>query len=1143
MQIIKTVGDINEKIKDNYNKEYKELIKKIEDNENLFFEILKEKRAITFFLGAGISMAYGLKSWEKLADTLLKECLLLEEKEIRMTPHELNIALEKYNAKEKITIASNILGEKKYIEILKKETKFEKEKEHIKENTKNNKDVHVLEILSKINKSKNSKDIRFITTNIDRLLEEYLYENREDKNIFYDFKNKEEGYKDRNEKICKIHGCVGEEKSIVFTPKEYFDLYNKDSIRDFLKKERNKAEIIFIGKELEPEIMQLFHTTDSKTKNIFLLKSYGGIGNHNFLPSLKLDMNYYDHYSVKIIPFNEYSTLPIFLEEIKDILDLTSKETRDNISNRIFVKAMFRSSELLEDISERIKIDEINYENNKILNSNIGDILKNSKTFTRNEFIKYFLSTNRNEFIKNFFEEYIMTEDIELPNIFVVLEKLSSKEITNEVINKTMRFIEKEDLHRKYSNYKKVIIKLLLTKVENKKVRDKIYEELFAIKKDNESDTYELKLGIDFNFYPLEEFICYDRIDEDFLKIKKQITLEILKIEDIFFHEIISGDEEKESYHYSLNHKVVENFLNIVIKILSLKNLDEIGNFFVESDKKLPLLIYLIANSNLLVKKLTPNEIFQLFLKYDSTIYNILKKNNLEKLIERKSEKELEKEGLSLYEKFCYFSLIGDKKNENNYKNKYKKENGVNPQPPNLSIFDIDKLKFNEIIESYKNESKVERRLAEIKKVISGRIGSFIKKRILILYEIDKAFFYENFDKFPIQFKEGLCDTEIDRKELEEILEKILEKNEEIYRNLLRKVLTSLLKMYKEDYKNNENKIKRILELTKEKSFLYKDDKNIKLGGKAIRLEDYIVEILFFKLKNEIKNKNYNQIECVIEEFLFYKNKIKNTTNFYLGQNLPLMYYILEKKYIEKSLFSKIVTQEKEFYNGFYYNSRLSSKLYFELKKQNNFFVNGINDKNLEIELRENLFKWIIVFYKNDKTFENEIKLIEKDKDFIVIVFNILKSKELRKKLKYREILWKIVKEKNIDNVVDTLNNSINNFIILKNLLDKEIEIDEYVYFFEVMFKTENSVEYILEKEYNEFYNLLKNKDKKLIVLFINYLLREKKYRNILKELIKKMTKNDKFEILENESILDKIKIEELRITKEVLEEYFICRN
>lgn len=321
---------------------YEKNLKKFEDRIKL---LGVGSSNLILFLGSGVSYNYGIKMWEALATELVEK---IEEAELKNF-------LELKDLKYKIQIAFSELRNKEILlETLKELVLYEKEREIL-----NNKDQNGNHIIQALNKFKNNDNIKYITTNIDRLLEIYLNENI---TLFSNSNNAD--------KIIKLHGCINDIESLIFTPKQYAKMYSeldKDKIEDIF----SKATVLFIGKSLEDEIIQMLFKSE-KLNDIYLLKHYEK--NSNFELELKCDLTYYKDINISVLPYTNYSVLPELLDEIYSKVGVY--KSVQNIS-KLRIDHFLERSELANSIN--LLLDEIERTGVNEFKNNHSNILKDIK--------------------------------------------------------------------------------------------------------------------------------------------------------------------------------------------------------------------------------------------------------------------------------------------------------------------------------------------------------------------------------------------------------------------------------------------------------------------------------------------------------------------------------------------------------------------------------------------------------------------------------------------------------------------------------------------------------------------------------------------------------------------------------------------
>lgn len=147
----------------------KEMLDLINENEKSIQEEIKNRRniKIVFMIGAGISRAYGIPTWSELTTDFIDKILsdnLYEESFLKMLK-------EKNDIKKKFTVAKEILNKYSKKNPTEEYYKFLEKKMLIKTDNKDKNSEEIYNILSKIAIKKGQQKVKFITTNIDNLLE------------------------------------------------------------------------------------------------------------------------------------------------------------------------------------------------------------------------------------------------------------------------------------------------------------------------------------------------------------------------------------------------------------------------------------------------------------------------------------------------------------------------------------------------------------------------------------------------------------------------------------------------------------------------------------------------------------------------------------------------------------------------------------------------------------------------------------------------------------------------------------------------------------------------------------------------------------------------------------------------------------
>jgi hypothetical protein len=270
---------------------------------------LKEEMCI--FFGAGLSYMAGYKSWSELANTLnsrfweKREILPLNKKEIY-----------RYSVKEGLNDLANNGKCKEVFSFLQSldEALYVFEMKNIFSESEERENQKIWSFLQKLT----NQNIFFITTNIDRSFEKYMYLSEGEVAVQPEFSNPPK-------KLNYLHGRLDKERSWVFTTQEYDSVYYRGvkSCDNFLKYIYNTYNVLFIGYGLaEEDIMRpLKLELPNKTgKSYFWLE---GISGNNSAKLLTRSTNLKNSYNIDIIPYDIETN---GYEEIYRVLDDLYKE-------------------------------------------------------------------------------------------------------------------------------------------------------------------------------------------------------------------------------------------------------------------------------------------------------------------------------------------------------------------------------------------------------------------------------------------------------------------------------------------------------------------------------------------------------------------------------------------------------------------------------------------------------------------------------------------------------------------------------------------------------------------------------------------------------------------------------------------------
>lgn len=183
---------------------------------------------------------------------------------------------------------------------------FEKsdEKSFMKVMRESLKDGEINKLVKSDDKFQIYKDLKnmgnaFITTNADRFIDKLL----DVSNIIFRGVDLRQG-NIGNDKLYKIHGCVSDARSLVFTKNKYMSTYTNPEFTDFIKQFFSKYTVLFVGYGLnEFELLSKIlpqHDADKKPQH-FLLKPYY----QHEQEICNLESKYFSDLGINLIPFSK----------------------------------------------------------------------------------------------------------------------------------------------------------------------------------------------------------------------------------------------------------------------------------------------------------------------------------------------------------------------------------------------------------------------------------------------------------------------------------------------------------------------------------------------------------------------------------------------------------------------------------------------------------------------------------------------------------------------------------------------------------------------------------------------------------------------------------------------------------------------
>ncbi len=230
--------------------------------------IASQNGQLTIFVGNGLSRIYGLPSWDKMADLMLKQ--LAEKQEISYSQYE---QLIHQNRKTKISIADYYFKNKE------KKAKLDLSYRPMLSPIKNESGLNLYKLLA-------SFGARFLTTNYDTLLDHALQVSstdtrpteeisdmsalKQDDSVYIPGKETNKNFRLipnlrdfspqdllQNNVILHLHGSVEDEENMIVSTKDYLSFYGNPGTEKKLQEFLDKQTIVFFGYGLdELEILE-----------------------------------------------------------------------------------------------------------------------------------------------------------------------------------------------------------------------------------------------------------------------------------------------------------------------------------------------------------------------------------------------------------------------------------------------------------------------------------------------------------------------------------------------------------------------------------------------------------------------------------------------------------------------------------------------------------------------------------------------------------------------------------------------------------------------------------------------------------------------------------------------------------------------
>jgi hypothetical protein len=268
---------------------------------------------MAIFIGAGVSRLIGCDDWDTLTKKLVRKCREVGE----IKPISENSLLEESDKIKLISICHNILSRDAFMGELKKSLK-DSEVNNI------NIDDEKLTIYRDLKELANI----FITTNADRYINKLMDSNNITINDF-SFNNI------KNDNLYKIHGCISDEQSLVFTKEKYITRYTDKRFNNFIDQFFYRYTVLFLGYSLSDfELLdRIFTITKSSRNNHFYLKAYF----KHEQEVCNFDTEYFSNLNIKLIPFsrdeNNYNQLKNVISEWKTEANRGTKKMQHGFKN------------------------------------------------------------------------------------------------------------------------------------------------------------------------------------------------------------------------------------------------------------------------------------------------------------------------------------------------------------------------------------------------------------------------------------------------------------------------------------------------------------------------------------------------------------------------------------------------------------------------------------------------------------------------------------------------------------------------------------------------------------------------------------------------------------------------------------------
>lgn len=545
-------------------------------------EIFKayDENRLAIFIGAGLSLDFGLPTWQKLSNNLLKQA-----NELNYISDELyEYYTENFDNKKIISVVKESFKENNDLDSF---NKFFKNELQMDENHKRKlltKTNNYSMLYDFFNREDNGFHGLFLTTNADLCLD-YFFNNgivNKPDDLSMDFEHTIL-YHFRNEKIIHLHGSINNMESLVFTQEEYNDRYSNEKYQKLLQIIFNEFTVLFIGYSLgDYELLSNLINCTPNNKKHYLLSGYPS-KYMNKLCELE-QKSFYEHLKIEVIPF-KIEDASINYEE----LIITKKDEEFYINHKCIINKDF--SDLfnkIKDLMVHKEIIEKPFDDQNSIIQLINNSKNNPNLLNTNGTTNYIRNIISEDKYSNFLFEELIKNDIpkEWYDFFYKNDLLN---ICNKRINVTLliRFIfnlsKKEYVNDEFKDsFKKIIDNLLKfsPKVKNEYYLNLIFKTLLNMDNDNFDENYAI-IGLEI-FKKCNDFINYVELKNMLKKLYQKKYFDVINNYHRF---ILSFQIDGWIIRPYIDQELLNIFLNKYIEDIPTSELNKLIKLFIKNIK------------------------------------------------------------------------------------------------------------------------------------------------------------------------------------------------------------------------------------------------------------------------------------------------------------------------------------------------------------------------------------------------------------------------------------------------------------------------------------------------------------------------------------------------------------------------------